>query len=176
MLNFAEIKASVPIVKACHLLNLHLTEVGAQLRGVCPRCGGDERGIVVTPEKNLFYCFNAQQGGDVLSLVAHMNKCSVKEAALFLTTEQPKKAEEPKVEAPKAEEGNGLAPLPYLDPAHDMVQNLGFPEPVAKAAGVGYAKKGMMRGTVAIPIYTDGVLIGYIGIKEARPPKAWKMP
>ncbi len=46
----------------------------------------------------------------------------------------------------------------------------------AERIGVGYAKRGVMRGTVAIPVrLDDGTLIGYIGIEDAVLPPRWQL-
>jgi hypothetical protein len=42
----------------------------------CPACKSDSRGIVITPAKNLFYCFSAKEGGDQIALAAHVRDCT----------------------------------------------------------------------------------------------------
>ena len=63
--------------------------------------------------------------------------------------------------------------LDYLEPTHPSVEAAGFDPEEAAKLGIGYASKGLMRGTVAVPIRDEhGTLLGYIGITEARlPPK-----
>src|SRR5207302_3432444 len=59
-------------------------------------------------------------------------------------------------------------PVP-VEHDHPAVEAVGFDPETAERLGIGFAAKGMMRGTVAIPIRTtEGVLVGYIGITEAR--------
>jgi hypothetical protein len=44
--------------------------------------------------------------------------------------------------------------------------------------GIGYAGKGLMRGTIAVPIrLEDGTLVGYIGVTEIEKiPSKWQLP
>ena len=82
-LSFADIKERVNIEQVLPLVGITLKRYQSQLRGVCPICkeGGD-RAFVVTPAKGLYYCFGkCGTGGDMLSLVANVKQCSVREAA-----------------------------------------------------------------------------------------------
>jgi hypothetical protein len=73
-----------------------------------------------------------------------------------------------------SKERAGFAPLDYLEPSHEAVEAVGFDPIVAEALGIGYAPKGMLRGTVAVPVrLPDGSLAGYIGITEAKLPTKW---
>jgi CHC2 zinc finger len=75
--DFQLIKAQVTIEAAAQFLNLELRPMGAALRGPCPACqSGGDRALVVTPSKQLFYCFAAGIGGDLISLWGHIEKCS----------------------------------------------------------------------------------------------------
>lgn len=66
--------------------------------------------------------------------------------------------------------GEGLEPLCYLDPEHDAVIAIGFDTDVATSLGIGYSPRGIMRGTVAVPIRNaHGVFKGHISIEEAKP-------
>lgn len=168
--DFAEVKARVSIRDAVSLLGLDLADRGEQQRGECPACKrGGNRALVVTPGKNLFYCFAAEKGGDQLALVAHIRDCSPKEAAAFLGGTDPK---EKPTERKKPSEG--FKPLDYLDPHHPAVEAVGFAPEDAEALGIGYAPRGVLRGTVAVPVrLEDGRLAGYIGITEAKMPPKW---
>ena len=71
----------------------------------------------------------------------------------------------------KEAKGVGLEPLSYLEPEHDAVIAIGFDTDVAQSLGIGYAPRGIMRGTVAVPVRdVHGVLRGYIGIEGATLP------
>lgn len=170
-LNFEEIKAANPISEVVERLGLNMSKSGASLRGKCPTCeSGGDRNLVVTPDKNVFFCFSDGKGGDVLQLVSHVKKIGVKEAASWLagpsSAKEKEKGDKPAV---------GFAPLDYLEPDHEAVIALGFEPGDADRIGIGFAKRGIMKGLVAVPIrLTDGRLCGYIGISEAKLPPGFK--
>lgn len=181
-IDFVALKERVSIEDAAALLGLRLTKSGAQLRAPCPICkSGGERALAITPAKNLFYCFAAQAGGDQIQLVAHVRACKLTEAAEFLggtstvkstsTSTVPTVSKERATSPPAPQ--TGMSPLDYLDAEHPAVEAAGFNSTEAAQLGIGYAPKGLMRGTVAVPIRDEhGTLLGYIGIIEARlPPK-----
>src|ERR1700709_1781348 len=92
-LDFKAIKAAVSIEEAANLLKLSLKKSGNQLRGGCPACGNDdERILAIAPARGLFYCFDAQIGGDCIALVQHITGLDVKDAAEYLA---PHSREEP---------------------------------------------------------------------------------
>jgi hypothetical protein len=158
--DFEEVKATVTFGQAINLLSLQMKQHGQQWRGPCPACkkGGD-RALVVTEGKG-FFCFSSHKGGDVIALAAHVQECSVKDAAAFLS-----KATVPNtVPKKEVEDAHVLEPLKYLEHEHDAVKAIGLDTELAKQIGVGYAPKGLMRGTVAWPIRDEnGALLGYIG-------------
>lgn len=190
MADFAVIKERVSIEDAAQELGITLVKSGAQLRAGCPACGtGGPRALVVTPQKGLWYCFSAGAGGDVISFWGHINKCSLAEAgeqiaATFkignsgtrrpVNSEQVNRSTVP--DAPPAPQ-TGLQPLEYLEAEHPAVEAAGFNPDDAAKLGIGYASKGLMRGTVAVPIRDEhGTLLGYIGVTEARLPPKGLMP
>jgi len=169
VIDFNEVKARVSIEDAVKLLGLTVSPEGKQLRGPCPTCkkGGD-RALVVTPERNLYYCFADKKGGDQISLAVHIRGCSVKEAGSFLAGQ--------KVAEPEKKED--FQPLAYLDATHELVIALGFTPEVCEAVGIGFAPKGSMRGNVLIPVrLPTGHLVGYVGVQgEVTLPKEWRLP
>lgn len=164
--DFDQIKATVSLSQAAELLGLKMKSHGAQMRGPCPACAsGGDRALVVTEGKG-FYCFAKQTGGDVIALVAHVKGLAIKDAAAFLS-----KATVPSTVPQKEDKAEGLEPLSYLEYDHAAVTAVGFDTDIAKRLGIGYSPKGIMRGTVAIPIRDQsGTLIAYIGVEEARLP------
>jgi DNA primase len=81
-IDFSALKQRVSIEQAIRFLGLDMRRSGSALRGPCPACGtGGHRALVVTPSKQVFYCFPARQGGDQLALVAHIKGCGVRQAA-----------------------------------------------------------------------------------------------
>ena len=178
--DFASLKERVSIVDALSLLGIDDLQVaGAALRGICPICHGqNKRGFAVTPAKNLFFCFSGCGGGDQITLAAKVKGVSMREAALFLDS-QTKSAPAKAATAPQEqrERNQPLQPLAYLEYEHEAVVAVGFDTRTAAELGIGYAGKGIMRGTVAVPIRDEhGALRGYIGIEEARLPKDFQPP
>jgi DNA primase len=178
LVDFAEVKSANPIEKVVALLNIEVTKQrNGQLRGCCPIHGGnDPRGFVITPAKGLWYCFKGCGGGDGIALVAKVKKISPKEAAEWLSVGGT--VQEPVPDrVPVPQSGSGFKELDYLEPDHAAVDAVGFDVETAKALGIGHAPKGILRGTVAIPIrLSDGTLAGYIGITEALLPSRWHLP
>jgi|SRR5579871_1468223 len=182
-LDFAAIKEAVSIEEAVRRLNLRTRKAGNQFRAPCPACkqGGD-RALAITPAKSLFYCFAGSTGGDQIALVAHIMGKSVKEAAEWLAgTRFPSEKGDVssnstvrKDHATGSPSPEGFPELEYLEPAHEAVEALGLPVEVAQALGAGYAPKGVLRGTVAIPLrLPSGVLIGYAGATELKLPSRY---
>lgn len=164
MVSFNDVKEKVSFPDAVKLLSLNLTERDGIYRGKCPACNaGRDRALVITPGKG-FYCFQAKKGGDVIALAAHIRGIPVKEAAEFLVGEGTgKPVGQP---APGTPPPLGLKPLAHLEHQHERVQAI-ISEETAIQLGVGYTNKGIMRGTVAVPIHDPvGTLIAYVGIEE----------
>lgn len=168
-IDFEAIKAQVKIEDVIPKLGLDMKKNGKQYRSECPACNsGGDRSLVATPDKKAFYCFAAQKGGDVIAFVAHVRGCGQKEAAQFLAGD----TVPPEKEKPREE--RGFKPLDYLEPDHDAVIAFGLDPDDAARIGAGYAKRGVMRGTVAIPVRdATGRLLGYLGCTEAVLPKTW---
>lgn len=80
--DFQQIKASVTIEQVADMLGVELRPAAGKLRGKCPICKCDDaRMFVITPAKQLFFCFSEKKGGDAITLVERTRKCTVKEAA-----------------------------------------------------------------------------------------------
>lgn len=167
-IDFNELKASVSYADVVTRLNLTVKQKGNQWRGPCPACkSGGDRALVITEGKG-YFCFAAHQGGDQIALAAHVLALSVKDAAAHLVGQQ-----SPTVpESEGGKETQKLQPLPYLEFDHPAVHAIGFDPEVAERLGIGYASKGIMRGTVAIPVRdANGTLLGYVGATELVLPK-----
>ena len=83
--DFAALKSRVRIENVAAMLALDIKPRGAQLRAPCPACrSGGERALVITPAKQVFYCFGARSGGDLIALVAHVRGCGANEAATLI--------------------------------------------------------------------------------------------
>lgn len=165
-IDFQDVKKNHPIDKVAERLGLKLTRHQHMLRGKCPSGQGNERALVITPDKGVWYSFAKDTGGDVIALVAFVKGIETKEAAAWIVSGD---------EAPQAE-SQGFQELSYLDAEHASVFAIGMNEEAAKALGIGYAPKGVLRGTVAFPIrHKDGRLAGYIGVTEAKLPPKWEL-
>jgi DNA primase len=181
-IDFAEVKEKVSFADALSLLSLDLKRSGNQWRGPCPVCrSGGDRALVVTEGRG-YYCFALRKGGDQIALAAHILGIPVKEAAQELAERAgivpvrkgtvPSTSTSPGT-VPESEGGGGskLSPLSYLEAEHDMVAAVGFDPDFCKTHGIGYAPRGIMRGTIAIPFRDEhGTLLGYIGVEDCRIP------
>jgi hypothetical protein len=168
-IDFAALKQRISIHQVAQMLQLQMRQKGEQLRSPCPACkAGGERAIVITPAKNIYYCFSQKKGGDQIALAAHVLGISPREAAERIQAHYgtdilpvPPKAEPAVAAAPQA----GLKALDYLLPSHEACVFLGIEETAATALGIGYAPRGTMRGRVCVPIHSpDGTLLAYCGI------------
>jgi DNA primase len=169
-IDFEAVKASKSIEDAVSFLGLEMVERNGQLRSSCPICDDEgERIFVVTPKKNKFYCFKCEAGGDQIALVAKVQGIGMRDAAFELMGTVP---EEKKHKVQPTE--RGFRPLDYLNSEHEAVEVLGFDPEDAKALGIGFAPRGLMKGMVAIPVrLPDGTLAGYIGVTDAKLPPTW---
>ena len=171
--DFQAVKEAVCFADAVHYLDLAMKKQGNQFRGICPKCGGNERGLVLTEGKG-YFCFSDHKGGDVIALAAHVLNIPTKEAAQRLAelagiVQVPSTSTPAKPTVPESEgaEGSKLSPLSSLEPEHDAVVALGFDPEFCKLHGIGYAPRGVVRGSVAIPFRDEhGVLLGYIGLQD----------
>lgn len=189
--NFADIRKRVSIEDV--LLRYYridnLKRDGNKLVGPCPVHKGDSpRSFHVDLEKNLWHCFTkCQKGGNQIDLVAAMEDCSIRDAALKLQAvfgapgEQPRAPEKgpcsEKKEAPPPEKAVPTsdeevpAENPPLDvklslaPDHPhLIQDRGLKVETVQHFGIGYCSRGILRGMIAIPIQDDeGTLVAYAG-------------
>jgi DNA primase len=167
--DFAAIKRQFNIEEIAAWLGLETAKANDQLRYPCPVHDGGKRALVITPAKQLWYCFapKCQKGGDLIELAAHCLKLETREAAIEIQKAFNQKPEPPEGLQKVAE---------YLEHDHGAVEALGLSEGLATALGIGYAPKGILKGRVLIPLRTaDGTLAGYAGYSETLEPKL-KLP
>ena len=181
--DFEMIKREIPIERSLIYLKLKFTKDDNGWRIDCPKCGG-ERSIAINPVKNVYFCHEAETGGDVLSFVSHVLDIGVKDAAKFLL-EHSAKPEAKKTVLPKMKKVakklvdnqltiEGFQPLSHLVFENDMVQDLGISAADAEALGIGYTSRGLLKGHVCVPVrLADGTLAGYVGIHAGKVPEKW---
>ncbi len=59
---------------------VRLQKAGNSLKGLCPFHSERSPSFNVTPDKGVFYCFGCQKGGNVVSFLMEIEKCTFKEA------------------------------------------------------------------------------------------------
>lgn len=174
--DFAAVKEAVSFSQAIEYLNLEVKRAGNQWRGACPACNTtDDRKLVITEGRG-FFCFAEHKGGDVIALAAHVLAIPVKQAAQELAeragivqvpSTRTRTSTRSTVPEGEGEAGSKLSPLSYLEADHEAVVALGFDPEWCKTHGVGYAPRGVVRGSVAVPFRDErGVLLGYLGVQE----------
>jgi hypothetical protein len=151
------------------VLKLSLKKIGNQLRESCTACGNeDERIVVITPSRGLFYCYNAEVGGDCLALVQPVTGWTYKtrppsypRIAGLLTIPRPPRRR--KRLRPK-KDTNFAGGIRFQAPITEQVEQLGFTEAAAKDFSIGF-----YRGRVYIPIrHTDGSISGFVSYADGQ--------
>lgn len=183
MIDFQALKSAVSFADAVDKLGLQLKQSGNQWRGECPACkSGGDRALVVTEGKG-YFCFSAQKGGDVIALAAHILEVSVKDAAVFLagdgkvitskstSTSSQEVCQPAAAPQPAPETDNKLEKVAArLLHEHPEVQALGLTPEKAAELGIGYDKRGVLKGRVLFPLYVDGELSGFMGFARDLQP------
>lgn len=196
--DFKAVKAAVTVRMVLDHYGVNwLREKGSELSGRCPiHKGKGEDPFHANTEKNNFHCFAGSCGkrGNVLDLVAAMEKCTVRDAALKLVewfsiggSLHPKPEGQNDTQlareetAERGEASTGNPPLKFqlkgIDPAHAYLRERGIQQ-TAETFGAGFFPgKGSMSGRVVIPIHNErGELVAYAGraIDETEP--KYKLP
>ena len=171
VINFKELKEAIDIRRVVELLDPKL-EGETQLKGACPACNS-EGALVVSTEKKAFYCHKLQKGGDLISLVAHVNGTNVKDAAQFIVDKAiqspPQEVEERKPDSKPCFDSSKY--LDTLD-VEEGAKVLSMKSEVARECGVGLSKKGIHAGRVAIALRdSSGNIKGFISVAEAKLPR-----
>jgi DNA primase len=178
--DFKEIKAHVAIEQVLERYGARVRRIGDELRGACPLPTHTSRrsrdSFSVSPSRNVWSCRSqscvqargGRAGGNILDLVALMEGCSVREAALRLqdwsgtfTPRCPVPADEIRRPA--------NAPLHFtlqhIDGHHPYLVARGLTAETIRTFGVGlYRGKGFLRGRIVIPVHNErGELVAYVG-------------
>ena len=194
--DFKAVKQSVTMEQILGRYGVKLKESGKELRGRCPIHQGDGTdSFHANTEKNAFHCFSCQAKGNVLDLVAAIEKCSVRDAALKLKDWFPVSASgsipapggKPMVDSPLATEELGERaepnkPLGFqlkgINFAHPYLAQRGIDPETAEYFGVGlFTGKGSMSGRIVIPIENEkGELVAYAGRSVDGSEPKYKLP
>ena len=192
--NFAEVKATISLHRVLEDYGIleRLRRSGKdQYRGACPIHQGEGRDAFhANLRKNAFHCFSCGAGGNVLDLVARLEQCSLREAALRLQRRylaavgfpDPPRRQEPsrgQLVTKKRETNAALSfCLSGLDEAHPYVSARGLSRETAAHFGIGYYRgPGIMRGRLAIPIHDEhGRLVAYCGRSVTAEDPRYRFP
>lgn len=183
--DFDEVRAQFSIVDVVtRLLNVQLKQEGGnKYRGICPFCS-DPRSFRVTSDagnhgQGMAGCFKCGPKGDSISLIAKKFSLKANDAAEYIREQMGGTS---KVPIPAVEQ----VPVPVPDGKlekvaarllheHEEVQALGISPETAQALGIGYDKSGVLKGRVLVPLYNEGILVGFMGYAPDLDP-ALKFP
>jgi DNA primase len=190
-LNFRHIKDTVPLDMVLQSYGWKCSRrCGDRVQGRCPIHRGQRADAFHADlRQNGFHCFVCQAHGSVLDLVAAVEGCSLRQAALWLaerfgvgswalppdlglrqlTTERIRKKES------SAALRFALRPV---NSAHAYLQERGIEMDTAAHFGVGfYAGPGLLQGRVVIPIHNQhGQLLAYAGRSIDGAAPKYKLP
>jgi hypothetical protein len=179
-LNFAGIKQSVALAAVLEQYQWKcLRQRGDRAEGRCPiHRGQREDAFHADLRNNGFHCFSCHAHGSVLDLVAAMEGCTLRQAALLLqhwfgirqsqALSGRSLCQQPKEELIREKE-TATVPLRFslqpVDVRHAYLKQRGIHEDTAAHFRVGYySGPGLLHGRVVIPIHDEcGRLLAYAG-------------
>ena len=173
--NFAAIKQAVTLEAVLRHYQVDDLEGGrsGRYRGRCPIHQGEGRDAFhVDMRRKIFHCFSCGAGGDVLDLVALLNQCTLREAALQLQDWLPGAATRRERASRQRVTKENICDNPPLrftlrgvDGSDAYLAAREIHEGTAARFGVGfYRGPGLMSGRVVIPIHDErGRLVAYAG-------------
>jgi len=173
--NFAAIKQAVAMEAV--LRHYQVEDIAGsrngRYRGPCPIHHGEGRDAFHADlKRKIFHCFSCGAGGDVLDLVALLDRCTLREAALQLKAWFPDTVRCEGQATPQRVTKGKIAvnpPLAFrlreIDGSHAYLGARNIDASTAARFGVGfYRGPGLMSGRVVIPIHDDGGrLVAYAG-------------
>ena len=181
--NFVAVKQGVTLEAVLRHYQIDDLKGGraGRYRGRCPIHQGEgSDAFHVDVKRKIFHCFSCGAGGDVLDLVALLNQCTLREAALQLQDWFPgatRGARPPRQRVTKEKMSVNPAlkfTLRSVDGTHAYVSAREINKRTAARFGVGfYGGPGLMSGRVVIPIHDErGRLVAYAGRSvDGRPPR-----
>lgn len=179
--SFKQIKADVAIEQVLQRYGVRLRRIGGELRGSCPLPTHTSRrsrdSFSVSVSRNVWSCRSqscmqargGKAGGNILDLVALMEGCSLRDAALRLQDWSGTIPPRRQVPLDDAATSTPNAPLRFtlqhVDPRHPYLASRGLAAETIRTFGVGfYRGSGFLRGRIVIPIHDEhGALIAYAG-------------
>lgn len=187
-MNFKNIKEKVSIEDILSHYNLleGPRRKGNELIGYCPihdKNHYNKNSFSVNTEKNVWHCFSCDAGGNILDFVAFMEDVDIRQAGLLIKKwfkivyPEHKKAAKEKEISPKEEENKEInRPLTFklknLAPNNSYLKERGLKKETIKEFGLGYCKRGLLKGRIAIPICNEeGKLVAYVERYPGDPPE-----
>ena len=170
--DFQELKARATIQQVLDMLEVkNLKRHGDTLRGHCPCCKeGNDRAFVVTPAKNIYYCFAEKKSGDIIELASRFWRIPQREAAGRIAKHfgAPEPGGDRPAEPAETTPRSGFDAKAYqasLEPGHPGLRECGISEQTIRAFGGGHCSRGVHRGRLVVPIYTfGGDILGFMGL------------
>lgn len=170
--DFGQLKRDTPIGLILDRYGIELRRSGDELRGKCPLPTHTSKtstdSFSVNPRLNVWSCMSAscatarsgRNGGTVIDLVALMEKCSTRDAALRLLEGGLRPPLVPRAEAEIASTVYTNMPLGFVlrevEAVHPYLKGRGFEVSVLKTFGIGYyGGPGLFHGRVVIPIHNE---------------------
>ncbi len=177
--SFKQIKTEVAIEHVLTRYGVQLRRVVGELRGRCPlpthTAPRSRDSFSVNTSRNVWSCRSlscmqargGKPGGNLLDLVAIMERCSVRDAALRLqhwSGARPPRVPVETVATPVANPPLSFT-LRHIDQQHPYLVTRGLAPETVRTFGVGfYDGKGFLRGRIVIPIRdAEGELVAYAG-------------
>ncbi len=187
-INF-QVAKQIPIARVLAHYGVQLHETGGELRGQCPLPEHTSResrnSFSVNIARNLWCCQSqscihardGELGGTVLDLVARLERCSIREAAIRLI-EWFGAGEVTRVPVKATSVSQTNIPLRFqlrgLEHSHSYLEGRGITALTARTLGIGYyGGPGIMKGRIAIPVHNGAhELVAYAGRSvEGEEPK-----
>lgn len=183
-ISFKQIKAEVGIESVLARYGVRLRRVGGELRGACPLPTHTSRrsrdSFSVNPARQAWSCRSQScmaarggtPGGGLLDLVALLEHCSIRDAALRLHAWSGRGLVSPRPVVVPNDDAARTAPnrplsfaLQYIDGHHPYLARRGLAAETIRRFGIGfYGGRGMLRGRIVIPIHdAQGALVAYAG-------------
>jgi DNA primase len=178
--DFKQIKADVAIEQVLQRYGVPVRRIGSELRGPCPLPTHTSRrsrdSFSVNPARNAWSCRSqsciqargGKAGGNILDLVALIEGCSLRDAAIRLqhwSGTMPPRHAVPAEDTAPAPNAPLHFTLQHIERQHAYLVQRGLSAETIRAFGVGfYRGTGFLRGRIVIPIHDEhGALIAYVG-------------